>query len=225
MIIEEIAPDFVRISFLGADVINAYLLEDVLVDSGTRFHRKKLFSALKGRPLRAHVLTHGHFDHQGCSFAVCERFGIPLMCGEGDRRAIESGDMKSIAPSSLQRLEWLDRWLAGPPHSVSRILHEGDIVGGFRVIETPGHTPGHLAFWRERDRILLLGDMLFHRNPVTLLAGLIEPMSWVTKDVARNRTSIRRVIDLDPSVVCFGHGKELRDMLQFKQFVSRMPGV
>ena len=42
----------------------------------------------------------------------------------------------------------------GPPHPVSRRLGEGDEVGSFMVIETPGHTAGHISFWREADRML-----------------------------------------------------------------------
>jgi glyoxylase-like metal-dependent hydrolase (beta-lactamase superfamily II) len=225
MTIEELAPDVVRISLLGPDTINVYLLEDILIDSGARFAEKKLLSILKGRPLKAHALTHGHFDHQGCSHTVCASFGIPLWCGEGDRHAIESGDMKSISPPSSRNLAWIDRWLAGPPQLVSRTLHGGDLVGGFRVMEVPGHTPGHLAFWREKDRVLVLGDVLFHRNPVTLRSGLIEPFPWVTHDAVRNRASAKNLAALEPSLVCFGHGKELRDTDRFAGFIARMPAA
>lgn len=225
MQIEELAPDFVRISVIGADIINVYLLEDVLVDSGPRFVGQKLVSALRDRPLRAHALTHGHFDHQGSTFAICASFGIPLMCGEGDRDAIESGNTKSISSPSGQRLAWFQRWLAGPPQSVTRILHENDVIGGFRVLEAPGHTPGHLAFWRERDRVLLIGDILFHRNPVTLRPGLTEPPAWVTYDVARNRASARALVALDPSLVCFGHGEELHDTKLFVDFIASLPAA
>jgi hydroxyacylglutathione hydrolase len=223
MQIEKLAPDFVKISLIGTDAINVYLLEDVLVDSGPRFAGQKILSALRNHPLKAHALTHGHFDHQGCSHAVCASFGIPLWCGEGDRDAIESGNMKSISPASSQSLAWLAQWLAGPPQSVSRILHEGDLVGGFRVVEVPGHTPGHIAFWREKDRVLLIGDVLFHRNPITLRSGLIEPFPWVTYDVAQNRTSARALAVMEPSLVCFGHGKELRDTKLFVDFITGLP--
>jgi glyoxylase-like metal-dependent hydrolase (beta-lactamase superfamily II) len=53
------------------------------------------------------------------------------------------------------------RYWAGPAHSVDRVLREGDEVGGFTVIEPPGHAPGHISFWRESDRTLVLGDVLF----------------------------------------------------------------
>jgi len=223
--IQELAPRFYRISLVGSDFMNAYLLEDVLVDSGPRSAGRKLLSLLKGHLLTAHALTHAHYDHQGNSRRVCESFGIPLWCGEGDRRAVESGDVKSISPPSRQNLAWLDRWLAGPSHPVTRSLHEGDLVGGFKVLEVPGHTPGALAFWRAADRVLVIGDVLFHRNPVTRRAGLMEPFASVCYDVARNRASARKLAALQPALVCFGHGQELRDTRLFTDFVARLPGA
>ena len=55
----------------------------------------------------------------------------------------------------------------GPPHPVARALHEGDEVAGFTVLETPGHSRGHVAFWRESDRVLILGDVLNNMNLMT----------------------------------------------------------
>ena len=52
------------------------------------------------------------------------------------------------------------RYWAGPGHPFDRRLREGDEVAGFTVLETPGHAPGHVAFWREADRVLILGDVL-----------------------------------------------------------------
>jgi hydroxyacylglutathione hydrolase len=222
MTITQVAPEVFRISFLGQDTINCYLLEDLLVDSGPRFFQNRLIALLRGRRLTAHALTHGHSDHQGCSHAVCSEFDVPLWCGEGDRAAIESGDIKSINPISLQHLTWIDRWLRGPSHPVSRILREGDQVAGFRVMEVPGHTPGHLAFWRERDRVLVVGDVLFHRNPITWRAGLTEALPSVTRDLSQNRASAKRFSTLEPSVVCFGHGRELRDARVFATFMANM---
>jgi glyoxylase-like metal-dependent hydrolase (beta-lactamase superfamily II) len=152
-------------------------------------------------------------------------FGVPLWCGEGDRQAVESGDTQSISSLASRNLAWMDHWLAGPSQPVERILREGDMLGGFRVLETPGHTPGSLAFWREQDRILIIGDVLFHRNPVTLRPGLREPFDSVIWDVARNRASARKLAALEPALVCFGHGRELRDTNLFSDFIAGLPSA
>jgi len=220
---EEVAPGLWRLSLRPLGSLNVYLLGDVLLDSGDRFGRKSLLAALEGHQVAAHAMTHAHFDHQGASRAVCERFGIPLWCGVGDRAAMESGDMTGVLPARGSWLARVAKPLGGPGHPVSRSLREGDEVGGFVVVEAPGHTPGHLAFWREGERALVLGDVLFHRNPVTLRSGLTEPFQLATFDPALNRETARRLAALRPEVICFGHGPPLRDGEWFSEFVSRLP--
>src|SRR3954470_9246088 len=93
--------------------INAYLVEDVLIDAGTRFARNRILRQLSGHPVRVHALTHAHPDHQGSSRAVCDALGIPLWCGEREAEAVESGDLRAMmrdsVPSRLSRAIW-----AGP---------------------------------------------------------------------------------------------------------------
>lgn len=220
---EQVAPGVVRVAVAPFDAVNVYLIGDVLVDSGGRLRGKRLLSFLSGRDIRAHALTHGHFDHQGSSHYICESLAIPLWCGEGDRRAVESGNQADLFVNPCGFPAWLGQRLAGPSHPVSRSLKEGDVVGSFRVLEAPGHTPGHIAYWREADRILIIGDVLFHRDPVTLQRGLREPFTFATTDAAANRNSARRLAALNPAVICFGHGAPLRSGDQLGDFVSRLP--
>jgi glyoxylase-like metal-dependent hydrolase (beta-lactamase superfamily II) len=204
------------------NALNVYVLGDVLVDSGMRWAADKLLRALNGHTLAAHAVTHAHLDHQGASHAICERLGIPLWCGAGDRAALESGDLMQVLSSSRPLLALASRRFGGPAHPVARVLQEGDEVGGFTVIETPGHTPGHLAFWRESDGALVLGDVLFHRNPVTMRLALREPFRFATFDPEQNRKSARTLAELKPSVICFGHGPPLRDGERFQRFIGKL---
>jgi glyoxylase-like metal-dependent hydrolase (beta-lactamase superfamily II) len=219
---QEVVPGLWRLPLERLDRINVYVLGDVLVDSGMRWAAGKLLRALEGHTIIGHAVTHAHFDHQGGSHAICERLGIPLWCGDGDRAALESGDLTRVLPSGRPLLAFLSRAVGGPAHPVERALREGDEVGGFTVIETPGHTPGHLAFWRESDGALVLGDVLFHRNPVTLRLALQEPFRFATFDPSQNRQSARKLADLKPSVICFGHGPPLLDGQLFAEFVSSL---
>ncbi len=204
------------------NAINVYLLDDVLVDAATRQGEKRIMRQLAGRELSAHALTHAHPDHQGSSHAVCQQLAIPLWCGQGDVPAMETpgGVYNSQAPTWVNRLQ--RRFWTGPPHPVARALVEGDEVAGFTVLEVPGHSRGHLAYWRESDRVLILGDVLNNVNLTTGIPGLHELPAIFTPDPARNRASARRLAALRPQLTCFGHGAPLRDPGRLADFVARL---
>jgi glyoxylase-like metal-dependent hydrolase (beta-lactamase superfamily II) len=111
----------------------------------------------------------------------------------------------------------------GPPHPVARRLHEGDRVGTFTVIETPGHTIGHISYWRESDRVLVVGDVLANLNIWNFRTMLCEPQRIFSIDPALNRRSARRLAALEPALICFGHGPPLRDTQQFIKYIERLP--
>lgn len=204
MPLREIAPGLWMLPLMPRENLNVYLVGDVVVDSGAGFTYRRLLRGLAGRSVAAHAITHAHPDHQGGSHALCEERDIPLWCGAGDRMAAESGSFVSVAPPGLGG--HLAGLLGGPGHPVERVLAEGDAIGDFEVVETPGHTPGHISFWRQRDGVVILGDVAFHRSPTTFRAGLREPFRSVTRDLAQNRRSARRIAELRPRLVCFGHG-------------------
>jgi len=202
--------------------VNIYLMGDVLVDAGTKFDRWRILRQLKGRKVTAHALTHAHPDHQGSSHAVCKTLGIPLWCGELDADAAE--DSKLIF--ARMKRHPLNRYIApllhGPGHPVSRRLKQGDEVGGFTVIDTPGHSAGHVSYWRESDRVLIVGDVIANMDPLTARRGIFEPPTFFTADVAKNRESARKLAALRPEILCFGHGPPLLDGSKFQAFVARL---
>lgn len=201
---------------------NVYIMGGVLVDAATRHARGRILRQLRGTKLSAHALTHAHPDHQGASHAVCEALELPLWCGEGDAAAMETEGliMARMPPHWLSRAVG-PRWV-GPPHPVARQLREGDEVGGFRVLESPGHTAGHISFWREHDRVLVLGDVLANMNIWTGVPMLREPERIFSLDPAMNRRSAVRLAELEPRLVCFGHGPPLRRPDLLKRFTDRL---
>ena len=99
----------------------------------------------------------------------------------------------------------------GPPHTVGRVLGEGDEVAGFRVVHAPGHTPGEVVYFRDSDRVAICGDVI---NNVDLRTGrtrVCEPPDQLSLDPEQNRESIRKLASLEPSLVCPGHGPPLQD--------------
>lgn len=217
-----LADDLYLLSGLTPYMINVYLMGGVLVDSGTRHAAGRILRQVRGRPVSALTLTHAHPDHQGSCHAVCEALGIPLWCGDADTEAVENPELIT------RRLpgNWLTRTfsprMVGPAHPVARRLREGDVVGGFSVLETPGHCAGHVSYWRERDRVLVLGDVLANFSPPAGLRGLCEPPRRYSPDPAENRRSARKVAALSPELVCFGHGPPLANTRRFLEFIRRL---
>jgi hydroxyacylglutathione hydrolase len=218
--VKQLAPDVWKLSGFPPNAINVYVLGDVLVDAASRHAGGRIFRQINGHKIAAHALTHAHPDHQGASKEVCERLGIELWCGERDAGAMESGNLaqKKHPLNTLIMKAW-----GGPPHPVARRLHEGDEVAGFKVLEVPGHSPGHVAYWRESDRVLIAGDVLNGMNLLTSIPGLHEPPTPFTNDPAQNRESARRLGALEPALVCFGHGPPTRDTRKFVDFVNGLP--
>ncbi len=217
---KQLAPDLWMLSGFPPNGINIYVMGDVLVDAGTRHSGRRIFRQIEGHAIRTHALTHAHPDHQGASKEVCDKLGIELWCGERDADAMESGNLAQ-KDHRINRII-MKAW-GGPAHPVARRLHEGDEVAGFKVLDVPGHSAGHVAYWRESDRVLVAGDVLNNMNVMTGIRGLHEPRVEFTIDPPLNRESARKLAALEPSLVVFGHGPPLRDTRKLVEFVNRLP--
>jgi hydroxyacylglutathione hydrolase len=203
--------------------VNAYLAGDVLIDAGTRRSGKGILRDLEGHTVNAHALTHAHADHQGASHEVCEALGIPYWVPEGDVEPAE--DPKLIAERQPDHFlaQFFARIFAGPAHKVDRVIRDGDEVAGFKVIAAPGHSAGHVVFFRESDRTLIIGDVLNNMDVVTGIPGLRLPKSALTPDPDTNRRSAKKLAALEPNLVLFGHGAPLRDTRKFVDFLNALP--
>ena len=212
-----------QLSLFPPNAINVFLLDDVLIDASTRFASRKILKELEGRPLSAHALTHAHPDHQGASHDVCEHFGVPFWVGEADVAAAENPKLIGERQPDHFMAQLFAKTMTGPGHRVDRSLREGDEVASFRVIDVPGHSAGHVAFWRESDGVLVLGDVLNSADVYTLIPGLRTPKDYFTPDPAENRRSARKLALLEPKLVLFGHGPPVRDTKKFVDFVNGLP--
>jgi glyoxylase-like metal-dependent hydrolase (beta-lactamase superfamily II) len=210
-------------------MLNVYVIGDVLIDAATRFDEGRIMRQLQGREITAHALTHAHPDHLGASHAVCERLRIPFWVGANDADAAEDPQKlrESLVhlsfPGGAQVVRAYVALQVTDGHPVERRLVEGDEVAGFRVLDVPGHSPGHIAFWRESDRVLIAGDVLWNFQFAMGRPGLTEPAKPANTDSAMNRDSARRLAALEPELVCFGHGPPLRDGRRFREVVARLP--
>src|SRR3954454_10732752 len=177
--------------------INAYLVGDVLVDAGTVLAAPRILRQIETREVNAHALTHAHPDHFGSSHRICETLGIPLWAPANDAADVEAGE---VTPGS----KFAGLLPSPPAHPVERRLAEGDEVAGFTVLDTPGHSPGHISLWRESDRTLICGDVFWN------IFKLGPPADPVTVDPDENKESMERLRQLKPSLTLFGHGPPRR---------------
>lgn len=207
-------------TFTGLLVGRVYLIEDpdglTLIDTGLSNAAPKILRQLRaaGRQagdVRRILITHAHLDHVGGLPALRAATGAQVIASAGERPVIE-GEIPPPRPPPEQ-LSRLNRLMPVaqtpfPPTPVDRIVGDGDVLrevlGGLEVLATPGHAPGHLAFWQPRARLLFCGDVLMY------LGGLRLPIAAATVDMAENKRSIRALARLNPRVICFGHGVPLR---------------
>lgn len=220
--LRQITSEVYQISLLPRNSINCYIIEGVLVDSGIRNSYSTIKKALQGIPVYQHILTHAHPDHQGCSGQLCAEFAIPLLCHPDEVFRTETGLVTKDYPdrhywiAKLQQKYW-----AGQGHSVDYTVVENDMIGSFRVIETPGHSAGHISLFREQDRVLIIGDVATNMNLLTTKSGLRLPPQVFTSDQELNIRSLQKLAKLNPAIICFGHGPVMTNIdRKFERFVT-----
>lgn len=223
----QIADDVFQLALTPRDGVNAYLVGDLLVDTGIKQSLKKLRTALAGRTISAIVLTHAHVDHAGSVAALAAEQNVPVWTGAADKEATETGDPVPGAPLQRPVLRTIGGYLGSfDGTDVARTLTEGDEIGpGFTVLDTPGHSPGHISLWRASDRTLICGDVFNNMNLITTVPGLHQPPSLFNVDSARNRESERKLAALSPTTMAVGHGPVLRDgtAAKLQAFIAALP--
>jgi hydroxyacylglutathione hydrolase len=210
-----------RGDFRGA--MNVYFLEDeggvVQFDAGTKSMRKKAAATARELGgLKRVVLGHAHADHRG----TAPYLEAPVFC-HPDEVADAEGD-KAVSPYfNLSLLEvapirWiypamLKHWDGGPV-KIDGTVSERDEVAGFKVLHFPGHAPGLIGLWRERDRVALVSDVVYLVDSARLKplppgeASVPHPaFAWNHQEAKR---SLRRLAELEPLVVGAGHERPLR---------------
>ncbi len=209
------------LSMLALGPVNVFLLADgphfTLIDTGYEQSAPTILNELRalGHPPTAItniLLTHCHPDHAGGLAAIQQASGAQVWMHPIDA-AVVRGEQpmvrSKVAPGLLNRLLYRLFIANVPPHVPPAPVHhqptDGDLLpmaGGIRVIHTPGHSMGHLAFLVERDNALIVGDVC---SNITGLA-----YSIVYDDLAEGRRSLAKLAALTPGLIGFGHGKPLR---------------
>ena len=201
-----------------------------LIDAAIPFSASRIRSWAEKtfeRPPNAIVLTHGHFDHAGAAKELAEAWDVPVyahtlefpyLTGEKEYPAPDwkaGGGLMPLMSPSLPRgpIDLGSRLRALPGEGGELSLAE---MPGWKLIHTPGHTPGHVSFFRQSDGTLLVGDAFCTTKPESFFAAnffqpaeLHGPPSYFTSDWGAAKISVRKLASLEPTTVAPGHGKPL----------------
>jgi len=161
---------------------------------------------------RAIVLTHIHPDHAGSAFELAHMWDVSVYVHPNEVPLPPSGRIIG----ALARIE--RRWMFPSGQDVLRPIDSNAGVPGlpdWQVIPTPGHTPGHLALFREGDRALISGDAVLTVNLNSLGDGfslrhtLGGPPRFATWGWGAATESVSELARLEPSMVAPGHGRPM----------------
>ena len=211
----EIVPGVYRVP-LG--MVNAFILDSpdglAVIDAGTPGAEERILAAVAsiGRTtddVRHILVTHLHGDHIGGLQALRKRTCAQVWMHAADAK---------LASRGLTRRPFTTASRANPivrlgmraqrsvmPVVVSHLVEDGDVLpvaGGVRVIHTPGHTIGHVAFLADvGGGVLFVGDAAAHMTRLGL--------SMLYEDEQRARQSLAKLARLDFEVACFAHGRPI----------------
>jgi glyoxylase-like metal-dependent hydrolase (beta-lactamase superfamily II) len=225
-----VADGLERLRFL---FVNLYLLgtpdEWVVVDAGLEGCTKALREAAAetfgpGAKPKAFIMTHAHFDHIGAFPEIFDTWDVPIFAHQLEMPFLTGGADYPAPDPTVGKGAMALMSFAYPNKGIdlgSRakpLPDDGSVpfMPGWRWVHSPGHTPGHVAFFRESDRCLIAGDAFVTTKQESLYAVMTQreevqgPPAYFTPDWVAARHSVERLAALNPAVAATGHGTPMR---------------
>ncbi|MFC4711347.1 MBL fold metallo-hydrolase [Planococcus dechangensis] len=229
----EIAPDTYCYT---TQISNVFLIGNpavspnwVLVDAGMPRSAEKILKAAEKRfgqnhQLQSIFLTHGHFDHVGAIIDILEKHPVPVYAHKAEfpyltgmenypepDASVEGGIVAKISKTFPVQAINISEHLVELPA-------DGSVPGlpEWRWLHTPGHTKGHVSFFKELGRVLIAGDAFTTVKQDSLYKVIRQkkhihgPPVYLTTDWRAAWESVCKLADLEPSVAATGHGKPMK---------------
>jgi glyoxylase-like metal-dependent hydrolase (beta-lactamase superfamily II)/predicted ester cyclase len=214
--------------------MNVYLIEDqggvTVFDAGiSDMTRAIAMGAARLGGIQRIVLGHVDAEHRGAAPGL----GAPVYCHPAEQTAAVSAspfrdywDMSKLRPYGRALLGRLLPVWDGGTLQLAGTVQEGETIAGFEVVHLPGHAPGLIGLFRERDRLALVSDCLHTLDPQTGHKGPARvPHPAFNIDTDQARGSIAKLAELDPWAVWPGHADpvtgDVRGQLQHAASPSR----
>ena len=214
-----------NVHLVKGSVSNCYLILDgdglTLIDAGLSRDRQKIakyISDLGRTPndLRRIIITHADGDHVGSLAALQAASGARTYSSAVEAKAIAEGkSSRPLKPQGGQKVVFallrplMARMLQAPSATVDEIVGDGEVLpvlGGLRIISTPGHTPDHISLFAPSAGILFVGDSLVVEGD--MLLGSRGMNTW---DQVKANESVKLQAALGARIVCSGHGPVILD--------------
>lgn len=204
-------------------VSNTYILMDAdgltIIDSGMPGSEKQIIAYIaslgkSAQDVKRIILTHSDIDHIGSLAALQKATGARTYASQIEADAIAMAKpSREIKPKgfSLRRVLFtlIRPFIKATPFQIHEIVAEGQTLpalGGLQVLETPGHTPGHISLFAPTIGVLFCGDsMVADEN------GLQGSRPGITWDESQARASEQKQAGLGAQIVCSGHGPAVRE--------------
>lgn len=169
------------------------------------------------------LLTHGHFDHVGAIIELIEHWNVPVYAHELEIPYL-TGEKDYSEPDPTVGGGLVAKMSTTFPHTgislanaIQPLPVDGSVPGlpDWKWLHTPGHSEGHVSFFRERDRALIVGDAFVAVQQEALYRVLVQekqlsgPPKYLTTDWQEAWASVRKLEALKPSVAVTGHGVPL----------------